>query len=410
MLSPTEGVMRYKRYESMAGPILNMTGSRARSVYAETYAVRMGDAIQSAEVLGETMGNQTLSQAWSMDEALSRQLAQVSKVIKSRHALSAERDVFVVKMTGFDSHGIVTDSLFERMAWIDDAMDKFAAEMKNEGVWDDVVVPYISDFGRTITSNGQGTDHAWGGNMLVLGGAINGSRILGQYPDGIGEDDATRISRGRLIPTTPWESMWAPISEWFGVPASKLSALLPNKDKFGTCECDPAAGCEDHLPDPSKSATHKSHCDASAGVWTSSLFDYSTLFADDSKEALAPSPPPPPAPPTSPPAPPTAPTFDHPEECAGSMCCAVIYMNADHCDGPVPIWDLQGWSHQGGDFIQPTKGVGGTSLCGQIRTGWGAHSNSHTSVDRPDDNTKTTLISGGVKVGEYLPSRCTTRR
>ena len=70
-----------------------------------------------------------------------------------------------------------------------------------------VAIATLSDFGRTLTSNGRGTDHAWGGNHVVMGGEVRGGQILGAYPSTLAKSDANplNIGRGRLIPTTPWE-------------------------------------------------------------------------------------------------------------------------------------------------------------------------------------------------------------
>eukprot|EP01083_Nonionella_stella_P122430 368341_1 len=88
-------------------------------------------------------------------------------------------------------------------------MDAFQAEMKRQGVWDDVVVVSVSDFGRTLTSNGAGTDHAWAGNHFILGGKVKGGKFHGKYPDTLKPDgDLNLGGRGRLVPTLGWESMW----------------------------------------------------------------------------------------------------------------------------------------------------------------------------------------------------------
>ena len=91
----------------------------------------------------------------------------------------------------------------------------------------------VSDFGRTITSNGKGTDHAWGGNYAVLGGEINGGKILGKYPTKLGADGELNFGRGRIIPSTSWESVWTGLSEWMGVENDEdLTKVLPNLKNF----------------------------------------------------------------------------------------------------------------------------------------------------------------------------------
>ena len=116
--------------------------------------------------------------------------------------------------------------------WINAALRAFVNEMKSQGRWDDVTVLSASEFGRTITSNGRGTDHGWGGNHFVLGGSVNGGKIHGTYPDDLTTSSALNTGRGRIIPTTPWEGLWRPVGEWFGVDPEHEDAVLPNLRNF----------------------------------------------------------------------------------------------------------------------------------------------------------------------------------
>lgn len=76
-------------------------------------------------------------------------------------------------------------------------------------------------------------DHAWGGNYIALGGAVNGSQIFGDFPSSFVETSEVVISRnGRIIPTTPWESVWYGLAEWFGVDAAAMATVLPNYVNF----------------------------------------------------------------------------------------------------------------------------------------------------------------------------------
>jgi uncharacterized protein (DUF1501 family) len=88
-----------------------------------------------------------------------------------------------------------------------------------------------SDFGRTLTSNGEGSDHAWGGNQEVVGGAVAGRKIYGQYPV-LYEDNPLDVGRGRLIPTTSVDLYFAELALWLGVPKSSLPLVLPNIERF----------------------------------------------------------------------------------------------------------------------------------------------------------------------------------
>lgn len=71
----------------------------------------------------------------------------------------------------------------------------------------------------------------------MFGGAINGGRILGKYPDDILNSDgsmgAGNVGRGRMIPSTSWDSVWNGLAQWMGVETEEeLDTILPNRYKF----------------------------------------------------------------------------------------------------------------------------------------------------------------------------------
>jgi uncharacterized protein (DUF1501 family) len=125
------------------------------------------------------------------------------------------------------------------LAEVNLAIKEFWAEMTAQGLQEKVTVFTGSDFARTLRSNGSGTDHAWGGNAFVVGGALNGggvhtgSRILGNYPDvlklGDGLDTGTN---GRLLPTTGVDPYYADLLLWLGVAKNELPLVLPNIGNF----------------------------------------------------------------------------------------------------------------------------------------------------------------------------------
>jgi hypothetical protein len=112
------------------------------------------------------------------------------------------------------------------------ALSAFVTEMKVQARWQDVTVVSTSEFGRTITSNGAGTDHGWAGNHFVLGGSVRGGQIFGTYPNDLTDSGEQSMGRGRIIPTTPWEGVWAPVAEWFGVGQERMAEVLPNLANF----------------------------------------------------------------------------------------------------------------------------------------------------------------------------------
>merc|ERR1711937_786828 len=102
--------------------------------------------------------------------------------------LGKQRDLFFVNINGFDTHGNANDKLQELMGYINAAVASFADEMKTNRIWDNIMIVSASDFARTLTSNGAGTNHAWGGNYFSMGGGLRGGRIFGSYPDDLSKD------------------------------------------------------------------------------------------------------------------------------------------------------------------------------------------------------------------------------
>jgi uncharacterized protein (DUF1501 family) len=165
---------------------------------------------------------------------MGNRLKLVSQLIAARETRLVDRDFFFIPFDGFDSHNDVRESLNKRFDELDEALDAFVTELKLLGVWDEVAIVQTSDFGRTMSGNsGGGTDHGWGGNYWLAGGGVNGRRIVGKYPPTFSENYEFNIDRGRLIPTTSWDSVFNAVADWMGVTTEEeFNMILPNRNKF----------------------------------------------------------------------------------------------------------------------------------------------------------------------------------
>ena len=114
---------------------------------------------------------------------------------------------------------------------VNDAVKAFYETLVALGEENEVVLYSGSDFGRTLTSNSQGSDHAWGGHQFVVGGQVKGKRIYGNYPD-LYQDNPLDVGRGRLIPTTSVDEFFAEMALWLGVSKTDLPLVLPNIARF----------------------------------------------------------------------------------------------------------------------------------------------------------------------------------
>ena len=178
---------------------------------------------------------------------LGNQLYQIAKLVANNATVQGNKQLFFASMGGFDTHGnqVVTGSPAEGeharlLKGVGDALGAFYTAMKNLGLGDAVTTFTQSDFGRTFATNSStGTDHAWGNQHLVMGGAVKGGATYGSYPELAlgGKDDVGQDSwelQGRWIPTTAVDQYAATLLGWFGASESQLDTVLPNLVNFGT--------------------------------------------------------------------------------------------------------------------------------------------------------------------------------
>jgi len=114
---------------------------------------------------------------------------------------------------------------------VSQAVNAFYNATVEMGIANQVTTFTASDFGRTYSSNGDGSDHGWGNHQIVVGGAVKGGDIYGKMPTLTvnGPDDT---GRGRWIPTTSVDEYGATIARWFGVSDTNLSVAFPNIGRF----------------------------------------------------------------------------------------------------------------------------------------------------------------------------------
>ena len=145
-----------------------------------------------------------------------------------------DRDLFYVELPGFDTHNDAHETVDTLFGYLNDALEALVKELKASELFDKVTLVTSSDFGRTLTSNGKGTDHGWAGQQLVLGGQVKGARVLNAYPESLLEGNNQDVGRGRMIPKYPWENMLVPVAEWMGVDPLDLATVFPNLQNFNS--------------------------------------------------------------------------------------------------------------------------------------------------------------------------------
>jgi uncharacterized protein (DUF1501 family) len=170
------------------------------------------------------------------DSGLGNQFKMVAKAIAARKTLGQTRQIFFVSVGGWDHHDGLITKQEGMLPMVSSAMRAFYDATEELKIASDVTTFTASDFGRTLSSNGDGSDHAWGGNQMVMGGSVNGakpSQIYGQYPLTLEPDNDLDVGRGRLIPSTSVDEYNAELACWFGIPNdASLEGVLPNVRNF----------------------------------------------------------------------------------------------------------------------------------------------------------------------------------
>jgi len=177
------------------------------------------------------------------DTSLGKQLKQVALTIAKRGKLGANRQTFFVQLGRFDTHMDLHKMQNLNLPQVSQALFAFNSAMKELGLHDDVVTYTASDFGRTMVGNGSGTDHGWGGNQMIMGGAVKGGRIFGDYPEDLSLGTALDTGSGRQLPTTSADQLHAELAQWFGVNnGTDMEEILPNIREFWGRNAAPTLG------------------------------------------------------------------------------------------------------------------------------------------------------------------------
>ncbi len=164
---------------------------------------------------------------------LANQLKQVARLIEARATLGTHRQFFMVNIGGFDNHSNLLTGQGGLMTQINDAVNAFYNYTVAAGVANMVTTFTMSDFNRTFIGNASaGTDHAYGAHQFVLGGAVNGGRFYGTFPQLVpkGPDDSG--SNGSWLPTTSMDQVGGTLASWFGMPTTDVDYTFPNLKNF----------------------------------------------------------------------------------------------------------------------------------------------------------------------------------
>jgi uncharacterized protein (DUF1501 family) len=234
------GTSYFFNQSELKSAFMQMLQKSSGHLLENEYNTVMKRGINAQSIVASGMAGVSLSTAFPTGNNLADQLKTVAQIIGARSSLGAKRQVFMVTIGGFDLHDYLDTRHAPLLKKVDEAMTAFYKATVELGVANQVTSFTASDFGRTLTSNGDGSDHGWGSHHFMVGGAVKGAAFYGTPPPvSVGDsatlpDDQWHVGQGRLLPSTSVDQYAATLAKWFGVSSTELPLVLPNLKNFGT--------------------------------------------------------------------------------------------------------------------------------------------------------------------------------
>lgn len=241
----SRGSLRFSTASSRAKHPTQLKNVAVRSLMQQHYSSMMEQAF--ADFTDQSIDEQEFIQgkfeelgASNLDTPLpntriGRDLGAALRMIQLRPELGLRRQTIFIGFGGWDMHGSLLEPQAEKLAQLVPALEAFQLGLEQLGLADSVMTFTGSDFARTLVSNGRGSDHAWGGNQIVMGAGVDGGKIAGTFPSlALGDMNPRDVGRGgRLIPTTSVDQFFAELLLWFGLRTEdQFKAVLPNISNF----------------------------------------------------------------------------------------------------------------------------------------------------------------------------------
>jgi uncharacterized protein (DUF1501 family) len=228
-----------------SNPLSSILTAEESNLFAKEYGVVVNHSIEAQATLATAMlpagpggipnPPQYLDPQTKMltDNQLAISLQTVARIISGNSGLGVTRQIFYVQLGSFDTHNNQAIQHAQLLTQLGQGLEYFDGLMVANGLGNQVTTFTASDFGRTLTCNSNGTDHGWGSHHFVVGGAVQGQDMYGQYPV-IGVNQANDVGAGRLIPTTSVDQYAGTLAQWFGLSDGQVRQVLPNFGNFGS--------------------------------------------------------------------------------------------------------------------------------------------------------------------------------
>ncbi len=149
--------------QQFSNTIDNMIDGYYTDVFKKTYVDVIKTARDADVAFSSALENTpTFYDAFSANE-FSDALHMIARSIATREELGMKRQIYFVEYGGWDHHDEVLNAQTEMLQYLSDGLNEFNTVLESLNAADCVTTFVSSEFGRTLTSNGNGSDHAWGG-------------------------------------------------------------------------------------------------------------------------------------------------------------------------------------------------------------------------------------------------------
>jgi uncharacterized protein (DUF1501 family) len=233
---PTLPINHYSEYghhpdrRAAVDTLLNYTFA---DPFKDTYANTLNGSILAGTEFKEAIDAVPEFDTSFSEHRLSQEFRMIAKSIAAKDTLGFERQIFFVRYGGWDHHDQLLTLHGESLTNVNNAMVEFKNALNEIGMFNNVTTFVGSEFARKLQSNGNGSDHGWGGNSMIMGGNVNGNNIYGTYPT-LEVDGPDYIKGGIMVPTTATDSLFAELALWYGVDPADLNTIFPNLGNFHT--------------------------------------------------------------------------------------------------------------------------------------------------------------------------------
>ena len=200
------------------------TLSRLQDLYAsdEFFATRLTQALDAQAIADGEAGMGQMRSRGNDAEQLRTMMQAAARFLTAEDGPR----IAVLEASGWDTHanqGTTTGSLANRLEGLDNGMLTLQSGLGD--AWSKTIVAVVTEFGRTVAVNGtRGTDHGTASAAILLGGAVDGGRVLTDWPGLRGAD----LYQGRdLKPTTDMRSVFkAVLAEHLELPETYLESVV----------------------------------------------------------------------------------------------------------------------------------------------------------------------------------------